>query len=142
MAKKIQAWRVYGPRIDLGKPLDQDEFIENIVAVTNQSKGSILAVLSEQDVQVESALRSGRIVHLPNGMRLEPVGKKDGSIEVHVRVSPELANKINAFFRGTWINSENIGKTEAEIMTMWNAEHPDDPIDDFEPEPVPAPAGP
>ncbi len=142
MAQKIQAWSIYGPRLDLGKPLSQEEFIENIVAVTNQSKGSILAVLAEQDVQVEAALRSGRIVHLPNGMHLEPVGKRDGSIEIHVRVSPEMAKKVNLAFRGTWINAENIGKSEAEIMELWNAEHPEDPIEGFTPAPAPAPTGP
>jgi hypothetical protein len=136
MAKKIQAWRAYGPRVGLGDAVTKQDFIDNIVSATNQSKGSILAVLSEQDVQIESALRAGRIIHLPNGMRIEPVGKKDGWIEIHVRVSPELVNKVNASFRGKWINAENIGKSEAEIMTMWNEEHPDDPIEDFEPAPA------
>ncbi len=140
MAKKIQAWRAYGPRIDKGDVVSQEEFIEHITAGTNQSKGSILAVLSEQDVQIESALRAGRIIRLPNGMRLEPVGTKDGWIEVHVRVSSEMVARINATFRSKWINSEYIGKGEAEIMNRWNAEHPEDPIEGFEPAPVtPAP---
>ena len=47
MAQKIQAWTAYGPRIDLGQPMTEEEFIENIVAATNQSKGSVLAVLAE-----------------------------------------------------------------------------------------------
>lgn len=128
MAKKIQAWGAYGPRIALGDPMRESEFIENIVAATNQTKGSILAVLAEQDVQIEAALKAGRIIHLPNGMHLEPVGKKDGSVEISVRVSPELVKKINASFRGKWVNAENIGKTEAEILGRWNAEHPEDPI--------------
>lgn len=128
MAKKIQAWGTYGPRIALGDPVTEADFIENIVAATNQSKGSILAVLAEQDVQVEAALKAGRILHLPNGMHLEPVGKKDGSVEIHVRMSPELVRKVNAAFRGKWINAENIGKTEAEIVALWNASHPEDPI--------------
>ncbi len=137
MAKKIQAWRAYGPRIDKGDVVTQEEFIEHVTSATNQSKGSILAVLSEQDVQIEAALRAGRIIRLPNGMRIEPVGTKDGWVEIHVRVSSELVNKVNATFRGKWINAEYIGKSEAEIMTRWNAEHPDDPIEDFEPAPAP-----
>lgn len=137
MAKKIQAWRAYGPRIDKGDVVTEQEFIEHVTSATNQSKGSILAVLSEQDVQIEAALRAGRIIRLPNGMRIEPVGTKDGWVEVHVRVSQELVNKVNATFRGKWINSEYIGKSEAEIMTTWNAEHPEDPIEGFEPVPAP-----
>src|SRR5512138_1146209 len=114
MAKKIQAWRAYGPRIDKGDVIGAEEFIEHITSATNQSKGSILAVLSEQDVQIESALRQGRIIHLPNGMRFEPVGKKDGSVEICVRVSSDMVKRINATFNGKWINAEFVGTSEAE----------------------------
>ena len=35
----------------------------------------------------------------------------------------------NSCFRGKLFNSANIGKSEAEIMTMWNEAHPEDPIE-------------
>lgn len=129
MAKKIQAWATYGPRIDLGNPMTAEEIIENIIAATNQSRGSVLAMLAELDVQLESGLKSGRIVHLPNGTHFEPIGKKDGSISIGVRVNPDLDKKVNAGFRGTWVNSANIGKSEEEIMMLWNDDHPDDLIE-------------
>lgn len=128
MAKKIQAWTAYGPKISLGDPMKKEELIENIIAATNQSRGSVLAVLAELDVQIESGLKSGRIVQLPNGTHFEPIGKKDGSIDIGVRVNPDLDKKVNAGFRETWVNSANIGKTEAEIVALWNEEHPDDQI--------------
>ncbi len=128
MAKKIQVWAVYGPKITLGAPMKKDEIIENIVAATNQSKGSVLAVLAELDVQIESGLKAGRIVQLPNGTHFEPIGKKDGSVDIGVRVNPELDKKVNAGFRGTWVNSANVGKTEAEMIAIWNENHPDDQI--------------
>ncbi|GJQ37448.1 MAG: hypothetical protein JETCAE01_34580 [Anaerolineaceae bacterium] len=132
MAKKIQAWAAYGPKIELGNPMKKEELIENIIAATNQSRGSVLAVLSELDVQIEAGLKAGRIVQLPNGTHFEPIGKKDGSVDIGVRVNPDLDKKVNAAFRGTWVNSGNIGKTEAEIVALWNEEHPDDqiPVDD------------
>lgn len=132
MAKKIQAWAAYGPRITLGAPMKKEELIENIIAATNQSRGSVLAVLAELDVQIEAGLKAGRIVQLPNGTHFEPIGKKDGSVDIGVRVNPDLDKKVNAGFRGTWVNSANIGKTEAEIIALWNEEHPDDmlPVDD------------
>lgn len=128
MAKKIQAWAAYGPKITLGAPMKKEELIENIIAATNQSKGSVLAVLAELDVQLEAGLKSGRIVHLPNGTHFEPIGKKDGSVDIGVRVSPELDKKVNMGFRGTWVNSEAIGRTEAEIIALWNETHPEDLI--------------
>lgn len=132
MAKKIQAWAAYGPKIALGDAMKKEELIENIIAATNQSRGSVLAVLSELDVQIEAGLKAGRIVQLPNGTHFEPIGKKDGSVDIGVRVNPDLDKKVNAGFRGTWVNSGNIGKTEAEIIALWNEEHPDDqiPVDD------------
>jgi hypothetical protein len=128
MAKKIQAWAAYAPKITLGAPMTKDELIENIIAATNQSKGSVLAVLAELDVQIEAGLKSGRIVQMPNGTHFEPIGKKDGSINIGVRVNPDLDKKVNAGFRGKWVNSENIGKEEAEIVALWNAANPEDPI--------------
>lgn len=129
MAKKIQAWATYGPKIILGDAMTKAEIIENIVAATNQSKGSVLAVLAELDVQIEAGLKAGRIVQLPNGTHFEPVGKKDGTIEVAVRVSPEVMGKVNAGFRGKWRNAENKGKSEADIVAQWNTAHPDDPVE-------------
>jgi len=129
MAKKIQAWSAYGPRIELAKPMTKDEIIENIVNATNQSRGSVLAVLAELDVQLEAGLKAGRIVQMPNGTHFEPTGKKDGSIEINVRTNPVVTRRVNTDFRGEWINAGNIGKTQDEIITLWNAAHPDDPVE-------------
>ena len=128
MPQKIQIWSKYGPRIVLGDPMEPEEVIENIVNATNQSRGSVLAVLSELDVQITAGLKAGRIVRLPNGTRFEPVGKKDGYVNILVNVSNQLTNIVNATFRGKWLNSENIGKTESQMIELWNAMHPDDPF--------------
>jgi len=133
MAKKIQVWTAFGPKIDLGKPMPPEEIIENIVAATNQSKGSVLAVLSELDVQLEAGLKAGRIVQLPNKTHFEPIGKKDGVVEIGVRVSPDLLKKVNSGFRGTWLNAQNKGKTEAEMIAIWDAAYPNDPVDNSTP---------
>ena len=126
MAKKIQAWAAFGPRIALGDPMTKQDIIENVVAGANQTKGSVLAMLAELDVELEAGLKAGRIVQLPNGTHFEPVGKKDGTVDIVVRVSPELVKKVNNEFRGKWINAGNKGKSQEEIIAFWNAAHPDD----------------
>ena len=128
MSNKIKAWTAFGPRLEPKEPMQPEEVIENIIKATNQSKGSVLAVLSELDVQLESGLKSGRVVHLPNGTHYRPVGKKDGSVNIQVRVNPEIDKNVNAGFRGKWRNSENIGKSEMEIVAIWNEAYPEDPI--------------
>ncbi len=128
MAKRVQAWAAYGPRLEPASPMESDELIENIIAGTNQSRGSVLAVLAELDVQIEAALKAGRIVHMPNGTNYRPVGKSDGSSDINVRVNPDLDKRVNAGFRGKWCNAENIGKSEEEIFALWNKDHPNDPV--------------
>ncbi len=129
MAKKIQAWGEFGPKIQRGDPMTHLEIIENIINATNQSRGSVLAVLAELDVQIEGGLKAGRIVQLPNGTHFQPIGKNDGSIDIRVRVNPVVTNRVNTEFRGTWLNGDNIGKTEAEIFAQWNEKYPADPIE-------------
>lgn len=129
MAKKIQAWAELGPRLEPTNPMSAEELIENIITITNQSRGSVLAVLSELDVQIESALKAGRIVHLPNDTHYKPTGKKNGSVDIDVRVNPALCDRVNTNFRGKWINAANIDKSEADIIALWNKAHPDDLIE-------------
>lgn len=128
MAKKIQAWTEYGPRLERTAPLGAGEMIKNIVNATNQSRGSVLAVLAELDVQIETALQAGRIVKLPNGTHYMPTAKSDGTVIIDVRVNPELVRNVNADFHGKWKNAEHIGKSEAEILDLWNQAHPEDPV--------------
>jgi hypothetical protein len=130
MAKKIQMWHELGPRLAPATPVEAEEVIEELVASTNQTRGSVLAVLSELDVVIERALKAGRRVKLPNGMILIPVGKKDGSIIIRASFGRPMIGRINVEQRARWINAEHIGKTEAEMIVLWNELHPDDPIED------------
>ena len=129
MANKIKAWTKFGPRLKTKDPMDPEEIIENIVKVTNQSRGSVLAVISELDVQLENGLKAGRVVQLPNGTHFRPVGKKDGTVDIQVRINPAIDKNVNANFKGKWRNAENIGKSEAEIIILWNEAYPEDPIE-------------
>ena len=50
-------------------------------------------------------------------------------MDIQVRVNPVIDRNVNANFRGKWRNAENIGKSEAEIIALWNEAYPEDPID-------------
>jgi hypothetical protein len=106
-----------------------DEFVEQLVVCTNQSRGSLLAMLAEMGVICENALKSGRIVRLPNGMTLRPTMKRDGRIEIAVRINPALTRRVNTGFRAKVINHANIGRETAELVELWNENHPNDPIE-------------
>ena len=128
MAHKVQAYATYGPRIEPAAPMTGEEVIETLVNSTNQSRGSALAMLAELDAIIERALASGRIVQLPNGMHFRPTMRRDGSIEIAVRANPDVVRRLNARFHGKVHNAKNAGKSEAELIALWNADHPEDPI--------------
>jgi hypothetical protein len=128
MAHKVQASATYGPRIVSTTTMEADEFVEQLVNSTNQSRGSLLAMLAEMDAISEIALKNGRIIKLPNGMTLRPVMKRNGHIEILVHVNRFLTRRVNAGFRGKVVNAGNIGKSESELIELWNENHPDDPI--------------
>ena len=129
MAQKIQAWGAFGPRLAPTRPLTAEEVVEQLVKGSNESRGSILATLAALDDVIEQGLKAGRIVHLPNGTHYRPVAKKDGTIGVAVRATPRIGRRVTAEFRGEWINRENAGKGEEEIVALWNDAHPEDPVE-------------
>ena len=130
MAQKIKMWRELGPRLAKTDPVEAEEVIDLLVATTNQTRGSLLAILSELDVILERSLKSGKAVKLPNGITFRPVGKKDGSLSIKLRFSTRMSNSINIGQNAEWINAENIGKTEAELIVIWSELHPDDPVEE------------
>jgi len=130
MAQKIKMWRELGPQLASATPMLAEEIIDEIVSGTNQSRGSILAVLSELDVVIEKGLKAGRIVKLPNDTSFRPTGRKDGSIHINLRLNPRITKGVNSDFRGKWLNAANIDKSEDEMVVLWNELHPDDLIEE------------
>jgi hypothetical protein len=103
--------------------------IEELVLYTNQSRGSVIGLLAELDGVIERALTEGHIVQLPNGMHFRPTMQRDGTIDVCVRINPDVLQRINARFRGRVRNAANMGKSEAEVIALWDEDHPDDPVE-------------
>jgi hypothetical protein len=130
MAKKIQVWQALGPRLAVTEALAAETLVERLISTTNQTRGSILAVLAELDTLIEEGLKEGRIVKLPNGTSYRPTGKKDGSINVTVHLNAAMQTRINAGQRAKWENAANINKSEAELIAQWNAAHPDDLVEE------------
>lgn len=85
-------------------------------------------MLSELDVVIGKGLKAGRIVKPPNGTTFRPIGKKDDIIKIGLRLNPMITTEVNSQFRGEWINANNIGISEADMITLWNEIHPEDPV--------------
>ncbi len=130
MAKQIQAVNAYRPRIMLGKRAEMNDMVDFIARSTGLNEGTIRQVLTElRDATVFFNLR-GQAVQLECLGTYTPTIELDGTIGVGHRADGYIKRHLNApgAFQGEILQRENIGKTSADLVTQWNADHPDDPI--------------
>ena len=130
MASRIKAINTYRPRIVLARKAGMDDLIDYIARSTGLNEGTIRQVLLElRDAAVFFMLR-GQSVKLEGLGTYTPTIDLDGTIKVGHRADPVIKKRLNApgDFKGEIGRRENIGKTGDELVAMWNAEHPDDPV--------------
>ena len=132
MAKRIEAINAYRPRIALQPTAQMDQLISYIADRTGLNEGEVSIVLKEMRDAVIFFNRQGQGVKLEGLGTYLPKINLNGKFSVSHRLDRDIANALNApgAFTGDIANRENIGKTSDELVAMWNAEHPDDPIED------------
>ena len=130
MANKIKAIGAYRPRIKLGKTVQMEEFVEYISTRTGLNEGEINNVFHEARDGIVFFNLMGRAVKLEGLGTFTPKIGLDGILDVAHRVARRLKKRLNSgTFRGEIINRDMIGKTSDELVTRWNEEHPDDPVE-------------
>ncbi len=129
MARQIQAINAYCPRIDLGEAASPERFMELVTQRTTLSSGVVKNVQESEVEALIGLLLEGRPVH--TGIAIyTPSIDLDGDIEIKVKVDKRIIRALNApgAFRGKITHAENIGKSSSDLVALWNAEHPDDPV--------------
>ncbi len=129
MAKLIQAFAAYGPKIDLTEAAEPQRFMELITQRTTLSVGVVKNVQESEVETLIGLLKEGRPIH--TGVAIfRPSIDLEGKISVSVRVDKRIIAALNTpgAFTGNIKNNENVGKSTQEIVNRWNAEHPDDVI--------------
>jgi hypothetical protein len=137
MAKLIQAFSAFGPKLDLMGAADPQRFMELITQRTTLSAGVVKNVQESEVETLTSLLKEGRPVH--TGIAIfTPTIDLEGNLSVSVRVDKRIVSALNVpgSFTGRINNSANIGMTTPEIAALWNEENPDNPIV-LEPAPEP-----
>jgi len=137
MAKLIQAFSAFGPRIDLMDAADPQRYMELITRRTTLSAGVVKNVQESEVETLTSLLKEGRPVH--TGIAIfTPTIDLEGKLSVSVRVDKRIISALNVpgSFTGRINNSANIGMTSAEMAALWNEENPNNPIElELAPEP-------
>lgn len=129
MASQIQALNHYRPQIEYGETAGWREVAEVLETSSTLSKTDIIAVLTGlQDAIIYFNLQ-GRGVKLDGLGTYLPNINYQGEIDAAHRLDKTLKRALNnRLFSGKIRNKKNIGKTAEEVIAMWNAEHPDDPV--------------
>ena len=129
MTSRISVINHYRPQIEYGETADWREVAEYMESISTLSKSDIIGVLTGLQGAVIYFNRQGR------GVKLEGLGiylpniNYQGELDVAHRLDKNLKLGLNnSSFRGTIRNRKSIGKTTAEVVALWNAEHPDDPV--------------
>ena len=131
MTSKITAINAYCPRIDLGKTAQHDELVGYMADRTGLNEGEIRLLMAELRDTIVFFNKSGRGVRLEGLGTYAPKIGLDGKFGVSHRLDNHIRNALNVpgAFKGVIERRENIGKTSEELVAMWNAEHPEDPVE-------------
>lgn len=130
MATRIEAVNAYRPKIKLGRIAGTDELVAFIARSTGLNESGVRQVLLELRDAAIFFNSQGRSVKLEGLGNYTPNIDLKGKLKISHRADSALINALNAggAFRGDIINKDNIGKTSDELVAMWNADHPTDPV--------------
>ncbi len=130
MASRISALNHYRPQIDYGDTAEWREVADYMAANSTLSRADIIGTLTGLQQAVIYFVQQGR------GVRLEGLGtylpsiNYTGELSVSYRLDVNLKRELNnGSFRGKIRNKKRIGKGTAEVIALWNSEHPDDPVE-------------
>jgi hypothetical protein len=129
MASRISAINHYRPQIEYGDTADWREVAEFLESMSTLSKSDVIGVLTGLQDAVIHFNRRGRGVKLEGLGTYLPNINYRGELDVAHRLDKNLKRALNnGSFWGNIRRRKNIGKSAEEVIALWNAEHPDDPV--------------
>ncbi len=113
-----------------GKTVQKRELVRLLSARTGFNSRKVSGLLEELRDIVLFLAQAGRGVHLDGLGTYLPHIKLNGRLVVAHRLDPFIKKYLNVpgEFTGVIVNRQNIGLTTAELVAMWNDEHPDEQI--------------
>ncbi len=130
MATEIQAIAALCPRIVYERTVGNPILVRYLMGRTGLSQGQLLLALTELRDAIFFFHQTGQPVQLTGLGIFTPTISLQGEFKIVYRVDPYLKNQLNGpgQFWGEIQNRENIGKTKAELIALWNILKPEDPV--------------
>jgi hypothetical protein len=132
MARKITAIRRYRPEIQRKRTRQTPEIIEDMCRSTTLSRGVIRNVVAQLQEALIDNFHEGRAVKFEGLGTFTPTIRMDGSLDVLFRPEPDMLRQLNdrTRFKAKILNRSSIGKSADDLIAQWNAEHPEDPVEE------------
>ena len=130
MAKMIQAYQAYNPRVKIQRMVEVEEVVRYLAGRTGLNMSELLFALMEMHDCLYNYLRTGYSVRLPGLGSFAPTIDKNGTFSINHRPDKKLTAGLNHTneYLGPIRNKDMIGKTEDDFIERWNEEHPADKI--------------
>jgi hypothetical protein len=131
MAKILEAIRDFGPKLKLNKTLTMRDLAAFIAMRTAINETQVLSVLLELKFAILYFIRQGTPINLPGLGRFAPGIGRDGKYRVNIRVDKSLTDGMNEkdAYAGRLDNPDTIGLDNEGFKILWDAEHPNDPLE-------------
>lgn len=132
MVSRITAIKANRPKIELGPTVHMPQLIEYMADRTGLNAGEIKLAAYELQGALTTFFGMGQPVQLEGVGTFTPDVRSDGTLYVHFLPCVELKHALNmpGAFQGRLRNRQNIGKSSRELVAQWNAEHPEDPVEE------------
>lgn len=131
MATLIQAYVAYGPKLRRKPTVRLDELSERLSDTTGLRPSQVMMVLLELKASLLHYNRRGAPLELPGIGTFTPSVGGDGRIRMLYRPERSLLGALDnpQTFVGDIENRANAGFTPEDFKALWDAEHPEDPLD-------------
>jgi len=127
----MQAVRDYGPKVKLNPTAQLEQVADWMAMRTGLNKSEVMMVLQETNEAILYFNSQGTPVKLPGVGTFTPSVSREGTFKINLRADAGLKKRLNApdAYTGTLLNKNRIGLDNAGYKELWDADHPDDPLD-------------
>jgi nucleoid DNA-binding protein len=131
MAKIVQAVNQYGPKLELGPTAQLDELADWMASRTGLNKSEAMMLFQEMSEMILAFNMRGVPVKIPGVGIFSPSIDRHGAYKINVRNDVALKKGSSApdAYKGAVKNAERIGLDNAGYKALWDADHPDDPLE-------------
>ena len=127
----MQAVRDYGPKVKLNPTVQLEQIADWMAMRTGLNKSEVMMVLPETNEAVLYFNSQGTPVKLPGVGTFTPSVNQESTFKINFRADMNLKKCINVpdAYTGRLDNKNRIGLDHAGYKTLWDADHPDDPLE-------------